>query len=172
MPPSAGTATRLRRPRGCSTSSTRPMRPPKRASPSRLFRATASPPPSAIVCNAPPLRASIPAMLATRRTILAGASAAVVGFAGLKLLGSGSAAEARPDIEGYGPLVPDPARLLDLPRGFSYRVTSRTGEPMSDGLLTPGAFDGMAAFRVRGNRHQLALVRNHEIWPNDVAGGA
>ena len=111
-------------------------------------------------------------MLATRRTILAGASAAVVGFAGLKLLGSGSAAEPRPDIEGYGPLIPDPAGLLDLPRGFSYRVISRTGEPMSDGLLTPGSFDGMAAFPVRGNRHQVALVRNHEIWPNDVAGGA
>lgn len=93
----------------------------------------------------------------------------MAGFAGLKLLSSGSAAEARVDL---GPLTPDPARLLDLPRGFSYRVVSRTGEPMSDGLLTPGAFDGMAAFPVRGNRHQVALVRNHEIWPSDIAGGA
>ncbi|HXG81399.1 MAG TPA: alkaline phosphatase PhoX, partial [Sphingomicrobium sp.] len=111
-------------------------------------------------------------MLASRRLVLGGLSAAVAGFAGLKLLGSGSAAEARADIEGYGPLLPDPNRLLDLPRGFSYRILSRTGDPMSDGLLTPGAFDGMAAFRVRGNRHQVALVRNHEIWPDDVAGGA
>ena len=33
--------------------------------------------------------------------------------------------------EGYGPLVE--AGDLLLPRGFSYRVISRAGEPMSDG---------------------------------------
>jgi secreted PhoX family phosphatase len=104
--------------------------------------------------------------------MLQGLSAAAAGFAGLKLLGSAQPVFARADVEGFGPLVPDPARLLDLPRGFSYRIVSRQGEPMSDGLLTPAAFDGMAAFPVRGARHQLALVRNHEIWPADKGGGA
>lgn len=110
-------------------------------------------------------------MLSSRRTMLVGLSATALGFGGLKLLG-GSPASSQPMVDGYGPLIPDPARLLDLPRGFSYRIVSRQGEPMSDGLLTPAAFDGMACFPVRGSRRLVALVRNHEIWPSDTAGGA
>lgn len=60
----------------------------------------------------------------------------------------------------YGPLKPDPAGVLDLPAGFSYTAFSQTGEPMSDGLLTPGAHDGMAAFAGPGGT--VILVRNHE----------
>ncbi|HZB68965.1 MAG TPA: alkaline phosphatase PhoX [Sphingomicrobium sp.] len=75
-------------------------------------------------------------------------------------------------VAGYGPLVPDPARLLDLPRGFTYQVISREGLPMSDGLRTPAAFDGMACFPIRGQRNRVALVRNHEMWPNLTEGGA
>src|SRR5688500_19474402 len=104
-------------------------------------------------------------METTRRTMIAGLSATALGFAGLKLLSRASAA-AQPMIRGYGPLLPDPARLLDLPRGFTYQIVSREGEPMSDGLLTPAAFDGMACFTVRGAPHRVALVRNHEMWPN------
>jgi uncharacterized protein len=89
----------------------------------------------------------------------------------LRMLATGEA-EAQPVAPGYGPLVPDPAGLLELPAGFSYRIVSRTGDPMSDGLLTPGAFDGMACFAVPGSRRQVALVRNHELWPNDTGGGA
>ena len=107
----------------------------------------------------------------TRRSALVGASATGLGFAGLKLLG-GSPGQAQPLVQGYGPMVPDPARLLDLPRDFSYRIVSREGEPMSDGLQTPAAFDAMAAFPVRGAPHQVALVRNHEMWPNLTSGGA
>ena len=110
-------------------------------------------------------------METTRRTMIAGLSATALGFAGLKLL-SGSSAASQPMILGYGPLLPDPARLLDLPRGFTYQILSREGEPMSDGLLTPAAFDGMACFPVRGAPHQVALVRNHEMWPNLTEGGA
>ena len=110
-------------------------------------------------------------MEATRRTALFGLSATALGFGGLRLL-SASPAESQPMIEGYGPLLPDPDRLLDLPRGFSYRIVSREGEPMSDGLVTPAAFDGMACFPVPGSRHQVALVRNHEMWPNLTSGGA
>lgn len=61
----------------------------------------------------------------------------------------------------YGELVPDPAGLLDLPRGFSYRVISSFGERMDDGLRVPDYFDGMGAFAL--DDHQLALVRNHEL---------
>ena len=110
-------------------------------------------------------------MNTTRRNVLGGLSAAAAGFAGLRLLTAGPA-NAQQMVIGYGPLVPDPARLLDLPNGFSYRILSREGEAMSDGLLTPAAFDGMAAFPVRGSRSQVALVRNHEMWPNLTEGGA
>ncbi len=104
-------------------------------------------------------------MSLTRRSILLGASAAVVGFAGLRALGLKGAA-AMPVVDPHGALVPDPAGLLDLPPGFSYDIVSREGAPMADGFLTPGSFDGMAAFKVRGKPHQVALVRNHEIWPD------
>src|SRR5688500_1953040 len=107
----------------------------------------------------------------SRRALLQGSSAAGLAFAGLKLFDA-SRAEGQPMIAGYGPLVPDPQRLLDLPAGFTYRIVSRTGEPMSDGLLTPGAFDAMACFPVAGTRSLVRLVRNHEIWPVDKDGGA
>ena len=67
---------------------------------------------------------------------------------------------------GYGPLVPDPNKLLDLPRGFQYRAFSRTGEMMSDGSPVPGGHDGMAAFP--GPQNTVILVRNHELSPNST----
>ncbi len=60
----------------------------------------------------------------------------------------------------FGALVPDPNGVLDLPRGFSYRVLQRAGEIMSDGYVVPGSFDGMACFP--GPRGTLVLMRNHE----------
>jgi len=62
---------------------------------------------------------------------------------------------------GFGPMVRDPKGMLDLPAGFSYRVFSRAGTEMSDGLLVPGKHDGMAAFR--GESGRVILVRNHEM---------
>ena len=64
-------------------------------------------------------------------------------------------------VEGYGPLIPDPARLIDLPEGFSYRVISRLGNIMDDGLPVPDNADGMGAFAMPDGR--IALVRNHEL---------
>ena len=107
----------------------------------------------------------------TRRSILRGLSATALAFAGLKRL-SEAPARANSTPLGYGPLIRDPKRLLDLPSGFSYRIVSRQGDAMSDGLRTPAAFDGMACFPVRGAPDRVALVRNHEIWPNDTGGGA
>jgi len=65
----------------------------------------------------------------------------------------------------YGPLVKDPEGLLDLPKGFSYHLFSKTGETMDDGFRVPSALDGMAAFPGEGGT--TILVRNHELSPND-----
>lgn len=72
--------------------------------------------------------------------------------------------------DGYGDLVPDPAGILDLPRGFSYTVISRLGDIMSDGFTVPDAADGMGCFDLANGR--IALVRNHELMPDKDAGGA
>src|SRR5688572_4997625 len=65
---------------------------------------------------------------------------------------------------GYGPLAPvkDQATgltLLQLPRGFDYISYGWTNDPMSDGVPTPDAHDGMGAFRYGERVH---IVRNHE----------
>jgi hypothetical protein len=64
---------------------------------------------------------------------------------------------------GYGPLLPDPNRVLNLPKGFTYKIISRKGNKMSDGFFTPGAPDGMATFAGPGGR--TIIVRNHEVSP-------
>ncbi|KPC82830.1 MULTISPECIES: alkaline phosphatase PhoX [Streptomyces] len=110
---------------------------------------------------------SAPRRLATRRQILAGsaATAASVAFTGAFTELFSGTAEARGH-SGYGPLVPDPDGLLDLPKGFRYRVLSREGDPLLSGEgLVPSNHDGMAAFAGRNGR--VHLVRNHE---NRVTG--
>lgn len=63
---------------------------------------------------------------------------------------------------GYGPLRADPAGLLALPAGFSYRIVTRTGSTTLDsGESTPSNHDGTAAFP--GERGATLLVNNHEI---------
>jgi secreted PhoX family phosphatase len=68
---------------------------------------------------------------------------------------------------GYGPLVSDPAGLLDLPEGFTYRVLSSLGDRMDDGGTVPDAADGMGSFDLGGGK--IALVRNHELSPGQGA---
>ncbi|MBD1862991.1 MULTISPECIES: alkaline phosphatase PhoX [Trichocoleus] len=68
--------------------------------------------------------------------------------------------------DGYGPLIPDPNGLLDLPRGFQYRAFSRTGDVMSNNSLVPGGHDGMGSFA--GPRGTTILVRNHELSPTSA----
>lgn len=72
----------------------------------------------------------------------------------------------KPGAFAYGPLVKDPNGIFDLPKGFSYRVISVKGRPMSDGLLVPGDPDGMAAFALSEGR--VALVCNHELKATEV----
>ncbi|UFR06264.1 PhoX family protein [Streptomyces sp. Go40/10] len=103
-------------------------------------------------------------MSATRRQVLAKASALGAGIAftgALSELFAGTAAALGPGRTGYGPLVPDPNGLLDLPKGFRYTVLSREGDQLRSGEgLVPSNHDGMAAFAGRAGRTHL--VRNHE----------
>ncbi|MFE1338755.1 PhoX family protein [Streptomyces sp. NPDC058733] len=103
-------------------------------------------------------------MSATRRQVLARASALGAGIAftgALSELFAGTAAAQNLGHSGYGPLVPDPHGLLDLPEGFRYTVLSREGDPLRSGEgPVPSHHDGMAAFAGRGGRTHL--VRNHE----------
>ena len=69
----------------------------------------------------------------------------------------------------YGPLRPDPAGLLDLPDGFSYRIISSLGDRMNDGGTVPDNADGMGCFNL--GTSEIALVRNHELVPGQDAGG-
>ena len=69
-----------------------------------------------------------------------------------------------------GALRPDPGELIDLPAGFSYRVVSRVGDTMADGLKVPPAHDGMAAFP--GDDGRVLLVCNHELPPSHVRHSA
>ncbi|MFD3525510.1 alkaline phosphatase PhoX [Streptomyces sp. NPDC058653] len=102
-------------------------------------------------------------MSATRRQVLAtGASVAGIAFTGaVSELFAGTATAQEMGRRGYGPLVPDPRGLLDLPEGFRYRVLSRTGDALRSGEgEVPGNPDGMAAFA--GPHGRVRLVRNHE----------
>lgn len=76
----------------------------------------------------------------------------------------------RNEVPGYGPLLRDPNELIDLPKGFSYRVISRFGNLMDDGFAVPSAGDGMGAFAAGPGK--VALVRNHELSAKDGRFGA
>ncbi|MFC7842735.1 PhoX family protein [Streptomyces sp. NPDC057382] len=105
---------------------------------------------------------------ATRRQVLAGTGALGVGIAfsgALSELFAGTAAAQTLGHTGYGPLVPDPKDVLDLPEGFRYRILSREGDPLRSGEGdVPSNHDGMSAFAGRGGR--VHLVRNHENRAN------
>ncbi|HEY0625597.1 MAG TPA: alkaline phosphatase PhoX [Allosphingosinicella sp.] len=101
-------------------------------------------------------------MKLNRRQFAAG-SLTTLAFAGLAGRAMAAAETYRNEVEGYGPLLPDPAGFFDLPRGFRYSVISSAGEAMDDGFVTPGNFDGMACFPLDARR--VALVRNHELKP-------
>ncbi|MCW0212097.1 MAG: PhoX family protein [Pseudonocardia sp.] len=93
----------------------------------------------------------------TRRRFLGGAAAG----AGIVLTGSTvmlrSAAA-----PGYGPLLRDPAGVLDLPAGFSYHVVTSAGRTrLESGEPTPRNHDGTGAFVRPGGG--TVLVTNHEI---------
>jgi hypothetical protein len=62
---------------------------------------------------------------------------------------------------GYGPLVPDPAGVLSLPEGFSYKIVAETGVTLLEsGEPTPSDPDGTAVFEDGTN---YVLINNHEV---------
>lgn len=69
-----------------------------------------------------------------------------------------------------GELRSDPDGFLDLPTDFQYRVVSRVGDLMSDGLRVPAAHDGMATFD--GGDGRVILICNHEMNTHWFAGSA
>ncbi len=108
-------------------------------------------------------------MYTDRRKFIAGTGAA---FGGLLLGGcvSASAPLGVASASRFGALQPDPAGVLDLPSGFSYRILSRLGDALDDGGSVPDKADGMGCFDIGNGK--LALVRNHELSPPDDGGGA
>jgi secreted PhoX family phosphatase len=118
--------------------------------------------------------APTPAITPDRRRFLgatASAFAALAASGCMTRTGGPSAAPraAANGFAGYGALQPDPAGLLDLPQGFSYRVISRLGDAMDDGGTVPDRADGMGCFDLGDG--EIALVRNHELSPKHDAGG-
>ena len=57
-------------------------------------------------------------------------------------------------------MVRDKNKVLDLHPKLQYKVISKAGSTMSDGLRLPYLPDGMSAFNVNNN---IVLVRNHEL---------
>lgn len=107
----------------------------------------------------------------TARTVIAGAGVALTGTVGALATAPGALAaedgtardeHGRPCEPGYGPLVPDPNKILALPAGFTYRVITHSGVTKLDsGESTPSNHDGTAAFE--GHRGVTLLVNNHEL---------
>jgi len=103
-----------------------------------------------------------------RRTFLRATGGAFAALAASGCMARGQLSSL-PAGELYGALEPDPAGLLDLPRGFSYRIVSKFGDAMSDGGTVPDQGDGMGCFALPGGK--IALVRNHELMPGQGSGG-
>lgn len=107
----------------------------------------------------------------TRRSFNLGLTSAA--FAGLALGGCafipGFRTRRMNLAHGYGPLVPEPLGLLDLPSGFDCRPISSAGDRMDDGYFVPGSPDGMGVFRIDDRR--MVLVRNHELSPDAQGSG-
>ncbi|MEZ5276229.1 MAG: DUF839 domain-containing protein [Opitutaceae bacterium] len=112
-------------------------------------------------------------MNSSRRRFLKQSALITLGFTGLghfaQRMAAAGSAEAM-NLPGYGPLLPDPKGILDLPGGFTYRIISKAGDIMTDGLLVPKTPDGMGAFA--GTNGRTILVRNHENGADPSASGA
>ncbi|HYG39663.1 MAG TPA: alkaline phosphatase PhoX [Cytophagales bacterium] len=94
----------------------------------------------------------------SRRNFIKLSATVSIGFIGLNRFAQGCTPK---DGLGYGDLIPDPKGILDLPKGFTYKIISETGTKMTDGFYLPGAPDGMATFSSTNGK--TILIRNHEL---------
>ncbi|WOP17706.1 alkaline phosphatase PhoX [Raineyella sp. LH-20] len=116
-------------------------------------------------------------MALTRRSVLKGSaiSAGLVAFSGIAqapaaMAAPGKIASGTGTVNAFGDLITDPNGLLDLPRGFSYKVVSKVGDIMpGDGRRLPDRFDGAAVFA--GADKSLVMVRNHEQYDAPTTAG-
>ena len=108
----------------------------------------------------------------SRRSFLNRSAAAGLGIAfvgSVDVLFGAGAAQASPGHDkhdprpaGYGPLIQDPAGLLSLPAGFSYKLIAESGvTKLETGELTPSDPDGTAYFPMQGGGS--VLINNHEV---------
>jgi|SRR5690554_128913 len=106
----------------------------------------------------------------SRRRFIQTSGIATLGFMGLhQFVHPLTARPSLPKTAGYGDLVKDPKGILNLPKGFTYKIISKRGDKMADGLLLPGAADGMGAFQ--GKNGRTIVVRNHENGPESLEQG-
>lgn len=105
-----------------------------------------------------------------RRQFIKSTGIITLGFLGLQQFACQPKSQATESYTGYGPLLDDPEGVLNLPEGFSYKIISRQGDQMSDGLLSPGRNDAMATFS--GPNNKVIIIRNHEVNPDDKKMGA
>lgn len=112
----------------------------------------------------------------SRRNFLRQSTMASIGFLGLQLFVAASLQSCgetyTPTKENllktkYGRLRRAKGGALHLPKGFSYRIIARMGDPMSDGLVHPDKPDGMATYV--GSNGRVILVRNHELMPTNFS---
>jgi secreted PhoX family phosphatase len=104
----------------------------------------------------------------TRRDLLARSAAGGLGivFAGSLEAIAGPAHAATRSSVGYGPLVTDPAGILALPAGFSYKIIAQTGVTLLEsGQPTPSDPDGAAVF---ASASGATLIYNHEIAGSEL----
>ncbi|MFK7807843.1 MAG: alkaline phosphatase PhoX [Saprospiraceae bacterium] len=102
-----------------------------------------------------------------RRNFLKQAAILSFGFTGLH---SCTRLIATRKSKGYGDLLPDSKKYLNLPEGFTYDIISKAGTKMDDGLLLPARPDGMATFATANGK--VIIVRNHENSPEPTKYGA
>jgi secreted PhoX family phosphatase len=106
-------------------------------------------------------------MTLSRRDFIRSAQAVGLFYASVSIAGCARAHSANRSFA----LIPDPAKRLDLPAGFSYTLISETGGTMSDGFFRPGRPDGMACFAHPDDADKCILMRNHENW-NSIPTGS
>jgi secreted PhoX family phosphatase len=109
-------------------------------------------------------------LMITRRQFTLGTSA--LAFSGLaaSISSCANAGSSNKNIQGLGPLVADPNKILDLPAGFNYQVISQLDQTMNDGFSVPDKADGMGCFALDNER--VVLVRNHELMQQDLIHAA